>query len=94
MYYFVYMLKAIDPSVKKTYVGYTNNISLRLKKHNSNKGAKSTKGYKWLLIYNKKFITKSEAMTYEYKLKKDRNKRSNILNKFNFKNNTHEIIKN
>jgi putative endonuclease len=88
------MLKAIDPSVKKTYVGYTNNISLRLKKHNSNRGAKSTKGYKWLLIYNKKFITKSEAMAYEYKLKKDRNKRSNILNKFNFKNNTNEIIKN
>ena len=88
------MLKAIDPSVKKTYVGYTNNIMLRLKKHNSNKGAKSTKGYKWLLIYNKKFITKSDAMTFEYKLKKDRNKRSNILNKFNFKNNNDEIIKN
>ena len=88
------MLKAINPNVKKTYVGYTNNILLRLKKHNSNNGAKSTKGYKWLLIYNKKFITKSEAMAYEYKLKKDRNKRSNILNKFNFKNNTNEIIKN
>ena len=88
------MLKAIDPSVKKTYVGYTNNILLRLKKHNSNKGAKSTKGYKWLLIYSKKFITKSDAMAYEYKLKKDRNKRSNILNKFNFKNNSDEIIKN
>ena len=88
------MLKAIDPSVKKTYVGYTNNITLRLKKHNSNKGAKSTKGYKWLLIYNKKFITKSDAMAFEYKLKKDRNKRSNILNKFNFKNNNVEIIKN
>ena len=52
------MLKAIDPSVKKTYVGYTNNILLRLKKHNSNKGAKSTKGYKWLLIYDKKFKSK------------------------------------
>ena len=88
------MLKAIDPSVKKTYVGYTNNILLRLKKHNSNKGAKSTKGYKWLLIYNKKFITKSDAMAFEYKLKKDRKKRSNILNKFNFKNNNDEIIKN
>ena len=88
------MLKAIDPSVKKTYVGYTNNITLRLKKHNSNKGAKSTKGYKWLLIYNKKFITKSDAMAFEYKLKKDRNKRSNILNKFNFKNNNDEVIKN
>ena len=88
------MLKAIDPTVKKTYVGYTNNISLRLKKHNSNKGAKSTKGYKWLLIYNKKFITKSEAMTYEYKLKKDKKKRSSILNKYNFKSNTNEIFKN
>ena len=88
------MLKAIDPSVKKTYVGYTNNILLRLKKHNSNKGAKSTKGYKWLLIYNKKFITKSAAMTYEYKLKKDRGKRRNILNRFNFKKNNDEIIKN
>ena len=88
------MLKAIDPSVKKTYVGYTNNILLRLKKHNSNKGAKSTKGYKWLLIYNKKFITKSDAMAFEYKLKKDRIKRSNILNKFNFKNNNDKIIKN
>ena len=88
------MLKAIDPSVKKTYVGYTNNILLRLKKHNTNKGAKSTKGYKWLLIYNKKFITKSDAMAFEYKLKKDRKKRSNILNKFNSKNNIDEIIKN
>jgi len=88
------MLKAIAPSVKKTYVGYTNNILLRLKKHNSNKGAKSTKGYKWLLIYNKKFITKSAAMIYEYKLKKDRGKRRNILNKFNFKKNNDEIIKN
>ena len=88
------MLKAINPNVKKTYVGYTNNILLRLKKHNSNNGAKSTKGYKWLLIYSKKFITKSDAMSYEYKLKKDKNKRSNILNKFNLKNNLNEIIKN
>jgi len=88
------MLKAIGSSVKKTYVGYTNDIPLRLKKHNSNKGAKSTRGYKWLLIYNKKFITKSDAMVFEYKLKKDRNKRSNILNKFNFKNHKDEIIKN
>ena len=75
------MLKAIDPSVKKTYVGYTNNISLRLKKHNSNRGAKSTKGYKWLLIYSKKFKTKSDAMSYEYKLKKNKIKRKEILNK-------------
>ncbi len=75
------MIKAINPGVKKTYVGYTNNISLRIKKHNANKGAKSTKGYKWLLIYSKKFKSKSKAMSFEYKLKKDRLLRKNILDK-------------
>ena len=79
MCYYVYMIKSISSATNKTYVGYTNNLILRLKKHNSNKGAKSTKGYKWLLIYNKKFKTKSEAMSYEYKLKKDKNKRKEIL---------------
>ena len=49
--------------------------------HNSNRGAKSTKGHKWKLIYKKKFLSKSEAMSYEYKLKHDRNKRMNIFNK-------------
>ena len=82
MSYFVYMLKTSDSKVNKTYVGYTNNILLRLKKHNLNKGAKSTRGYKWLLIYSKKFITKNDAMSYEYKLKKDRNKRKIILNRY------------
>ena len=91
MFYYVYLLIAVSPGVNKTYVGYTNNISLRLKKHNSNKGAKSTMGYKWLLIYSKKFITKSDAMSYEYKLKKDRNKRKVILNRYKtIKTNIHE----
>jgi len=75
------MIKSITPGAKKSYVGYTNNIKMRIEKHNSNKGAKSTKGYKWLLIYSKKFKTKSEAMSYEYKLKKNRIERNKILNK-------------
>ena len=77
------MLKSIIPGTKKTYVGYTNNIKLRLKKHNTNKGAKSTMGYKWLLIYSKKFKTKNEAMSFEYKLKKNKSERKIILEKFN-----------
>ena len=76
------MLKSVSSVKSKSYVGYTNNLKTRLEKHNSNKGAKSTKGYKWLLIYNKKFKSKSEAMSYEYKLKKDRNKRRQILEEF------------
>jgi putative endonuclease len=75
------MLKSITPGVKKTYVGYTNNVKLRLDKHNNNKGAKSTKGYKWLLIYNKKFKSKNMAMSFEYKLKNNRHERKKILEK-------------
>jgi len=73
------MLKTITPGIKKTYVGYTNNLNLRLAKHNSNKGAKSTKGYKWILIFSKKFKSKNSAMSYEYKLKKDRVLRNELL---------------
>tara|TARA_B100000767_G_C19470812_1_gene412012 strand:+ start:69 stop:302 length:234 start_codon:yes stop_codon:yes gene_type:complete len=75
------MIKSISPGINKTYVGYTNNVENRLKKHNSNKGAKSTKGYKWLLIYCKKFKSKGEAMSFEYKLKKDKSMRKKILDK-------------
>ncbi|MDB9807795.1 GIY-YIG nuclease family protein [Candidatus Pelagibacter sp.] len=82
MYYFTYMIKSISPGTKKTYVGYTNNIVDRLKKHNSNKGAKSTKGYKWLLIYSKKFKSKNEAMSFEYKLKKNQPLRKKLLENF------------
>ena len=75
------MLKCISTGINKTYVGYTNNLKLRLSKHNSNKGAKSTMGYKWILIYNKKFKTKNEAMSFEYKLKNDQKLRKEILEK-------------
>ena len=79
MTYFVYMLMSISTNNKKTYVGYTNNLTERLKKHNSNKGAKSTKGYKWKIIFKKKFQTKNKAMSYEYKLKKNRKERLTII---------------
>ena len=81
MPYYVYMIKTIGSSYSKSYVGYTNDIKRRIIKHNANKGAKSTRGYKWKLIYHRKFVTKSAAMSYEYKLKKDKIKRKRIINK-------------
>ena len=82
MAFYVYMLKSISSSKKiKTYVGYTNNIKDRLLRHNSNKGAKSTKGYKWIVIYKRYFKTKNDAMSYEYKLKNDRIKRKKLIKK-------------
>ena len=82
MHYFVYLLKSITPGKSKTYAGYSVDVEKRLLKHNSNKGAKSTKGYKWKIIYKKKFKTKSEAMSFEYKLKKDKVIRKKIIDKF------------
>tara|TARA_B110000967_G_C18773236_1_gene504204 strand:+ start:72 stop:314 length:243 start_codon:yes stop_codon:yes gene_type:complete len=76
------MLKTISKDHFKTYVGYTNNVILRIKKHNNNTGAKSTKGYEWILIFKKKFLSKSSAMSYEYHLKKNRKLRKEILDKY------------
>ena len=79
MYHFVYILKTMDGYINKTYVGYTTDVISRLKKHNSSKGAKATKGYKWKIIYKKRFLSKSKALSFEYNLKKDRKKRLSIL---------------
>jgi len=82
MFYFAYLLKSVSPGINKSYAGYSTDVETRLKKHNNNKGAKSTRGYKWKLIFKKKFNSKSEAMSYEYKLKKDRLFRYKIMKKF------------
>ena len=79
--FYVYIIKTISSKIKKTYVGYTNDLQERLNKHNNNQGAKSTKGHKWKMIYSKKFISKSKAMSYEYKLKKNRKLRKKIIDK-------------
>jgi len=82
MFYYTYLLKSITPGKKKTYVGYSTNVKKRLEKHNSNTGAKSTKGYKWIIVYKKRFKSKSKAMKYEYELKKNRFLRKKILDIF------------
>ena len=79
MVYYVYFIKTLSGYPAKTYVGYTNNLNKRLEKHNSNLGARSTKGYKWEIIYKKKFYSKSKALSFEYILKKDRKERLRLL---------------
>ena len=86
MIYYVYLIKTLDGFIDKSYVGYTNDLLKRLDKHNNNLGAKSTKGYKWKLIYKKRFYSKNKALSFEYKLKKDRNERSRLINDFKKKN--------
>ena len=79
MYHYVYILRTLKNYKEKTYVGYSTNVLLRLNKHNLSKGAKATRGYKWKLIYKKRFLSKSKAMSFEYFLKKDRKMRLSII---------------
>ncbi len=71
MSFYVYMLKSIGKK-KVTYVGYTKNLSNRIKLHNGGKGAKFTRGRKWRLIYKEKCATKSQAISREYYIKKNK----------------------
>ena len=78
MNFYVYLI--ISRRINKfiSYVGYTKNLSERIKLHNISKGAKFTRGNKWILIYFKSFNSKSKAMKEEYKLKKNYKLRSKI----------------
>ena len=81
MVYYVYMLKS--KSVKPvTYVGFTSNLQKRINLHNSGKGAKFTRGRKWKLIYKEKFKSKSEAISREYYIKKNKSIRKKIKKKY------------
>ena len=77
--YYVYMLKSkgIKPV---TYIGYTNNLKNRFSLHNAGKGAKFTRGRKWVLIYKEKFKSNKEAISREYYIKKNRSLRNKIKN--------------
>jgi putative endonuclease len=87
MVYYVYLIKTVEGYPKKSYVGYTNDLDKRIAKHNSNLGAKSTKGYKWELVYKKRFLLKQKALSFEYKLKKDRKDRLKLIYDFTKKSN-------
>jgi len=59
-----------------TYVGWTLDLERRLAEHNGQgrgrRGAKSTRGRTWELLYAEKHKSKRKAMAREYVLKKDR----------------------
>ena len=81
MNYYVYLLITKIKNRTISYVGYTNDLKKRIKLHNTNKGAKFTKGKKWRLLYYKKYESKISAMKEEYKLKKNYKLRKKIKNR-------------
>ena len=69
---FVYILGSSAPSGYRTYVGWTLDLERRLVEHNSGKGARSTRGRAWTLLYSEAFATREEAMSREWYLKRNR----------------------
>lgn len=67
MPYFVYILR--NPQ-NKLYIGQTNNLSSRVKRHVSGDAARVTKTFQnFQLVYSEEFPTQIEAMRREKQLK-------------------------
>ena len=65
--YFLYILQS--QTTGKLYIGQTNNLDDRVKRHQENRN-KATKGRgPWILIYHLHFTTRAEAVQLEIKLK-------------------------
>ena len=86
MQYCVYVLISNNNNKSITYVGYTKNIKNRLSLHNISRGAKFTKGRKWIVLHKEIYDSKSKAMSREYKLKKNKKFRNFLKERFMKKN--------
>lgn len=69
---FVYVLGSNGVDGFKTYVGWTTDLDRRLSLHNGGKGARSTRGRSWTLLYAEPCRTRASAMSREWYLKRDR----------------------
>ena len=69
---FVYVLGSDGKGGVRTYVGWTTDLARRLARHNAAKGARSTCGRAWVLLYTERCATRSEAMRREWRLKRER----------------------
>jgi putative endonuclease len=69
---FVYVLGSADKGRRLTYVGWTNDLAKRLARHNAGTGARTTRGRSWVLLHSETLPTRSEAMSREWHLKRDR----------------------
>jgi putative endonuclease len=71
--YYVYILYSITKA--KFYVGQTNNISDRLKRHNNGASISTKSGMPWEIVYSIELESRSEAVILETKIKKRGTKR-------------------
>lgn len=76
---FVYMLASTQDGAARSYVGWTLDVERRLAQHNAGRGAKSTRGRRWIVIHVEICRTRRQAMSREWHLKRDRALRKTLL---------------
>lgn len=70
---FVYVLGCRGTDRMLTYVGWTTDLERRLAEHNGGvAGAKTTRGRVWVLLYAERYDDRRQAMSREWRLKRDR----------------------
>ena len=67
MNYFLYIL--FSDKLDGYYIGYSNNLKERLKKHLTNHKGYTAKAKDWRIVYTEEFSSKSEAYARERKIK-------------------------
>jgi putative endonuclease len=72
MQYFVYILHS--EKLDRYYIGYTNDLEDRIKKHNHIHKGFTAAGQPWILVYSEVFSSKAEAMQRETQIKSWKNR--------------------
>jgi len=75
---YVYVIGTRAGTRRLTYVGWTDNVTRRLAAHNAGKGARSTRGHAWVLLYSERCASKRHAMSREWHLKRNRTFRKKL----------------
>jgi len=66
------VLGSVRGADRRTYVGWCVDLDQRLAAHNGGRGARSTRGRVWLLLYAERHFSRREAMSREVMLKRNR----------------------
>ena len=68
MMFYTYIL--FSEFADKQYIGQTSNIQERLQKHNNKNKGFTNQANDWVIVYQKSFVTRTEAMSHEKEIKK------------------------
>ena len=70
--FFTYIIQSEKSN--RFYIGHTNNIDERLKRHNAGSVVATRNKGPWTLVYSKSFLSKLEASQWELVIKKKKSR--------------------